>query len=137
MNKYPPHLLMAFIRFAEFGNITKASTSLGISQPALTRQLQQLDELADKKLFQKSGRQKKLSAVGQELFTQLKASWKDYDTFVDAVLSEFGKKPQRPFRVHGPTEILAHLSTRMKMNFPIIFTPVRSHEVFEKISNDD
>lgn len=137
MNKYPPHLLLSFIRFAELRNMTKASDSLGISQPALTRQLQQLDSLVGKKLFQKRGRQKILTPVGKELITQLKFYWKDYDALVDSVLLEFGQRPQRPLRIYGPSEILERLAIKLENNFPIIFVPTRSQDVASRLSDDD
>lgn len=123
--------------FASSGNVSNTAAALGISQPALSRQLQQLEELIGEKLFEKQGRQKILSPVGQELFSRLRPTWQDYDVFVDGVISKFKDSPQQPIRMYGPTEILEHIAGAVEFPYPLIFSPLRSHAVSERVHKED
>jgi len=113
--------------------VTKASKELKISQPALSRQLVQLENLVGVKLFQKNGRNKTLSPVGRELFIQLSQTWRDYDQVIESSLSYFLQQPRSPLEVFGPTEVLSKICTRVHSKYAMIYTPTRSSEVAEQV----
>jgi DNA-binding transcriptional LysR family regulator len=73
MNTIPIHLLNAFVVFNESANITEAATHLGITQPALSKQLKSLEEKCEHKLFTLMGRRKVLTPYGRDLHGQLKS----------------------------------------------------------------
>ncbi len=66
-----------FLRVAEAGTVAKAIKGSSGQQPQLSKELKQLSEWAGAELFQRSGRNKVLTAEGQELqrllIEQLKA----------------------------------------------------------------
>lgn len=123
--------------FATLGNVVNAAQTLGISQPALSRQLQQLEDLVGEKLFQKQGRQKVLSPIGQELFSRITPTWLNYDPLVDSVISQFKDSPQNPLRIYGPAEILNKVALHIEFPHSLIFTPTRSQAVVTKVAGEE
>ena len=59
--------LEAFVRVAAVGNFTRAAQSLHISQPALTVQIRQLEEIMGVRLVDRNTRTVRLTKIGQEL----------------------------------------------------------------------
>jgi DNA-binding transcriptional LysR family regulator len=57
--------LMAFVAAAKHGNITEASKELHITQPAISRQLRQLEEKSGLKLYKRVGNGIELTTDGQ------------------------------------------------------------------------
>jgi len=55
-----------FLAVIEAGTITRAAAELGMSQPSLSQQIRQLEEILGSKLFDR-GRQTQLTAVGEML----------------------------------------------------------------------
>jgi DNA-binding transcriptional LysR family regulator len=60
--------IQAFVKIAEIGCFTKASQFLHISQPALTRRIQKLEESLGTTLFERSTRSVKLTTVGRDFY---------------------------------------------------------------------
>jgi len=61
------HRLRYFLRIAEEGSITRAASVLGIAQPALSRQLQLLEEDLGIALFRRTRRGVELTEAGERL----------------------------------------------------------------------
>jgi DNA-binding transcriptional LysR family regulator len=59
-------LLRYFVAVAEAGTVTKAATALHVTQPVLSRQLQQLQQSLGLALFQRTGRRLRLTPAGEE-----------------------------------------------------------------------
>ena len=59
--------LRSFVAVADSGSVSTSSTQLGISQPALSRQLSSLAETLGVELFEPVGRRLALTATGEEL----------------------------------------------------------------------
>lgn len=57
-------LLKAFVTVADCGSVTRAAEMLHISQPALTRQIQELEEMFSSRLFERSRRGLTLTESG-------------------------------------------------------------------------
>lgn len=62
------HHLLYFWTAAKEGSITAAAKVLNLSQPALSTQIHQLEESLGERLFEKSGRGLRLTAVGRLAF---------------------------------------------------------------------
>jgi DNA-binding transcriptional LysR family regulator len=63
----PTDQLLGFITVARHSSFTKAAAELGLSQPALSRQIQGLERQLGVRLFDRVGRSVRLTALGEEL----------------------------------------------------------------------
>jgi len=61
----------AFVTVARVGSFTKAAKRLNLSQPALTVQIQQLEEALKVRLFDRTTRMVKMTSIGRELMPLL------------------------------------------------------------------
>ncbi len=61
--------LRTFLAVAKRGNLTKAALDLHLSQPAVTRQLQRLEQWCGLPLFERQGKTSHLSEAGQALLS--------------------------------------------------------------------
>ncbi|MBS1970740.1 MAG: LysR family transcriptional regulator [Bdellovibrionales bacterium] len=73
MTNIPLQHLQAFVVFGESVNIVTAAKTLGITQPALSKQLKALDKKMPQPLFTFSGRKKVLTPFAQDLLRELSA----------------------------------------------------------------
>lgn len=72
----------AFLTVARFCNFTHAAQVLHISQPALTVQVQQLEESLQLRLFDRGTRRVTLTAAGQELMPMLRSFMQEYESIM-------------------------------------------------------
>lgn len=68
MKNLPMDLLRAFVSVAQLGSFTKAGEILGRSQPAVSLQIQRLEELVDESLLARNGKSLELTDEGQQLY---------------------------------------------------------------------
>src|SRR5215510_2073952 len=59
--------LRYFVAVAEAGNVSKAAAALHLSQPALSRQIHDLEAELNVALFERSGRRLRLTGAGEDL----------------------------------------------------------------------
>lgn len=78
-------ILKSFIVIAREGNMTRAAERLHISQPALSKQMKELEEELDKKLFRRSRASMNLTDEGMLLLQRAE----DIVSMVDKTVSEF------------------------------------------------
>ena len=78
-------LLRNFLEIARLGSMTKAASSLHISQPTLSVQMKSLEEVLGRKLFRKEGRNLVMTEEGELL--ERRAA--DIIGLTDKTLSEF------------------------------------------------
>lgn len=64
------HLLRAFVTIAELGAISPSAEVLAVSQPALTRQLQKLEEILGGKLFTRGRHGTELTTFGAQMLVE-------------------------------------------------------------------
>jgi LysR family transcriptional regulator, nitrogen assimilation regulatory protein len=71
--------LRYFTAVAERGSFTKAAASLGVAQPALSRQVQQLEQEIGLQLFVRLGRQLRLTDAGEAMLKHAKTVERDFE----------------------------------------------------------
>lgn len=106
--------LEAFIAVAELGSFRRAATSLGVSQPALTRRLQRLEAVAGTELLDRRTQPIRLTAAGttllpeaQEAIARLRAALRRAADPDRGQRIEIGCLPTLAVRHLGPL-LLAH-----------------------------
>ena len=80
-------LLRSFLAVAELGSLTRAAERLHITQPALSRQIQQLESELGAEVFRRTGRGVELTAAGQELEVRARPLVLSLERLADDVLS--------------------------------------------------
>ncbi|MBA5638591.1 LysR family transcriptional regulator [Duganella sp. LX20W] len=80
---YDLHDLQAFVAVAEHGSFRQAATALFLSQPALSRRIEKLEEGLGVKLFERTTRRVQLTNVGQAFLVNVRTA---LDGLEDAVL---------------------------------------------------
>jgi len=76
----PPHALAALVAVADTGSVSAAARARGLTQPTLSRQIQELERVVGAKLIERSSTGARLTPAGEtlaqgarELFVQLNA----------------------------------------------------------------
>ena len=77
-----------FVQIAEFGNMTRASKSLHIAQPALSQQMANLESELGTRLFDRSVQGVKMTPAGERLYRHAKSLLKQLDGLHGAVSQE-------------------------------------------------
>ncbi|MGE8501245.1 DNA-binding transcriptional LysR family regulator [Ectopseudomonas oleovorans] len=77
--------LAAFVRVAESHSFLEAAQSLHLSQPALSRRLQKLEETLGAKLLERTTRRSWLTDVGKDYLPRARRMLEDYESSVQGV----------------------------------------------------
>lgn len=79
-----PRQIRAFLTVARTGGFTRAATELNLSQPALTVQIRQLEEMLGVRLFDRDKRQVHLTQAGKSLLAPLERVLIDLEEVMNA-----------------------------------------------------
>ncbi|ADZ90183.1 MULTISPECIES: LysR family transcriptional regulator [Marinomonas] len=71
--------LTIFIKVAETGNFREAAEATFLSQPALSRRIQRLEEVLGTQLFERTTRKTKLTAVGREFLPKARRMLEEFE----------------------------------------------------------
>lgn len=91
-------LARAFVAVASSGSFTRAAESLNITQPALTVQIRQLEQLLGVQLFSRNTRYVALTASGRILAGQFRKLLNDWDALVNQA-QKMGVTPNETLRI--------------------------------------
>lgn len=100
-------LYKVFYYVAKTKNITKASETLLISQPAITQTIKKLESELNITLFYRTSRGMELTSAGEELFQNIKNSIECLNN-CKRLLDEFDSKEIKTIRIGGGTTLLKH-----------------------------
>lgn len=116
MPKIPVYLIEAFITFCQTPHIQTAASKLGISQPALSKQLAALEKMLPQPIFTFRGRKKVLTAFGEELQVQLQARLTGLQEVIEQAALNHADPSKSFVRIASRREILDRFAD--KLNFP-------------------
>nr|WP_064494170.1 LysR family transcriptional regulator [Pseudomonas chengduensis] len=71
--------IRAFVKIAEFGNFHEAANAIHLSQPALTRRMQKLEESLGIQLLDRTTRRVSLTAVGRDFLPKAQRLLDDFE----------------------------------------------------------
>ena len=74
--------LKAFIAVAELGSFNRAAKALNLSQPALSRRIQKLEESLGATLLERSTRHVALTMVGRDFVPKVRRFLEDFENSV-------------------------------------------------------
>lgn len=94
--------LRAFLRTVERGSITGAARDLGVSQPAVTKQLKNLEAHVGARLLERSTKIVRPTPLGQSLYESSRSALATIDSAVEGVKRDMGAV-QGLLRVHAPS----------------------------------
>jgi DNA-binding transcriptional LysR family regulator len=97
--------LQYFYTVAKEGGYTNASKVLRIQQPAISRMVKQLEESMEIELFERVGRQVKLTAQGKEVFERSKKIFEQVDD-LKITIGQISGTPKGPL-TFGASEAIA------------------------------
>jgi LysR family nitrogen assimilation transcriptional regulator len=115
--------LSYFVRIAELGSITRAAAHLRVAQPALTRQVQRLEEELGAALFTRVNRGVRLTEAGQRLLDSATRILRDVERTSDEIRAHDAFPSGKIILGVTPTlcpVLVPELFHRMRQQFPKI-----------------
>ncbi len=108
--------------FADSANIVEAAQVLGISQPALSAHLKQLEELLPQRIFAQIGRKKTLTRYGADLVSALKQRFEGIEELIETVNNRHVSETDAHLRIGARKEIIRRVSLGVHFNGHLHFT---------------
>lgn len=93
--------LRAFVRTVERGSMTAAARDLGVSQPAVSKLVRNLEAHARTRLLERSSRALRPTTPGLRLYEASRAALATIDAAIEEARNETGSL-DGPLRLHGP-----------------------------------
>lgn len=88
----PTDLMRSFVTVIDMGTVTRAAAALGRSQPAVTLQMQRLEELLDHRLLAWDGRRTRPTPTGERLLRFAREILRLNDEAVDSLAQSTDRK---------------------------------------------
>lgn len=133
MKNIPIHLLNAFVLFCESKDIVSAAQKLEITQPALSKQLKNLEQYFQYPLFIMSGRKKTLTAFGSFLQKQLRVKISDIQEIVNQSNLIYSDAKNAMIRISARNEVLSRLVGKIKFEGTIQFIEESNSEIMKML----
>lgn len=115
-------LMRTFVRVAETGSLTAAARSLGLTQPSVSRQLKQLEDLLSAKLAHRTTHDLTLTAEGKGFLADCRRLLDDWEAVGERVGG--GGAPSGLLRVIAPVglgqTLLVDLAAAFRARYPAI-----------------
>jgi DNA-binding transcriptional LysR family regulator len=134
MNQLPPlELLKAFVIFAESRNLVEAAKRLGISQPALSLQMQRLEVLMPLPLFGNEGKRKILTHYGRSVCEAAKAELERLSYTLNRVNLRYAKAENLEIRVGARREVFHRVSRQLRFPGRIRFVALTNPQAINEL----
>lgn len=115
--------LEAFVAVARYGSFTKASNAIGLSQPALTMRIRDLEKLLNIKLLDRTTRSVQLTSAGKEFFVESGQLLQRFDSLVSETKALANRERGRVVIASLPSlasTLVAPAMARFKRKYPRI-----------------
>lgn len=131
----PIQWLYAFVIFADANSMQLAATQLGVTQPALSKQLKALELRLPQKIFAQDGKRKVLTAFGQDLHARLKLRLADLPDLVRQTGQLHSDAKAAQVRLSARREVLDRIAPRLMWPGKIVFVESRHTEILSALRN--
>lgn len=127
--------LRAFVRIIERGSMTAAASDLGVSQPAISKLLRNLEAHTGARLIERTPRAMRPTAQGLALYDAAGGALAVIDAAIEAVRSDVGAI-RGSLRLHGPACIGERHLHRIVAEFQDRYPAVAAELILENRSVD-
>lgn len=128
-------LLNSFVVFNESKNIVEAAKQLGITQPALSKQLTEFERGLKIPVFTVQGRKKILTPFGVMLHQQLLKRLGNIHALIDETQVRYQNAEHAKLRIAGRRGVLDRISQRLKFKGSLFFVESTHDEIIESLQN--
>lgn len=108
-------LLQTFVRVAERGSLSQAARELGVTQPAVSKQIAALEARVAARLLQRTTRKVALTDAGRRYYERCRAVLGELDEAAAELRP--GRELRGPLRVHAPTTFGELFLGRLALQF--------------------
>lgn len=126
-------LFQVLIAVAEARNFREAAERLGISQPAVTLKLRQLEETQPLPLFSLEGKRKVLTKFGRTLYELAKTGSQELERSIEDLHRAYSREENLTIRMGGRNEVLEYIAPRLEFTGRIEFHGTSSKEAVELV----
>lgn len=133
MQKIPLHLLESFVAFRESRNIMEAAARLGISQPGLSKQLMQLEQMLPGRIFTISGRKKTLTPFGLALYQRVREKVGSLQREIETAWALHASPQNAALKILGRRGILDRLSPKLRFEGSLYFEESQNAETLKAL----
>jgi DNA-binding transcriptional LysR family regulator len=133
MEQIPIHLLNAFVVFNQSSSITEAARRLQITQPALSKQLKQLESFLPQAVFTTSGRKKVLTSYGEDLHRRLQEKLGNIQEVIQQTGTLHASPQQAVVRIAGRRGVLDRFSSQLSFEGSLYFEEKSNESTLEAI----
>ncbi|MCO5142772.1 MAG: LysR family transcriptional regulator [Oligoflexia bacterium] len=134
MQKIPLPLFEAILAFADEKNIEAAAKKLGLTQPALSKQLKRLELMLPEPIFFLRGRRKEFTPFGRALCLRLQERLGGIQTAVEEEILLASSATAANIRIAARREVL-HRILRISFQGSLSFQESYHEEILQKVSS--
>lgn len=135
MERIPIHLWQAFIVFRESADMTDAARRLGMTQPALSKQLKSLQSRLPQPILRGEGKRRVPTDFGEALYRELRGRFAGLDEDVrDVTLRHAQGAPPRT-RIHARREVLDRLIVGLRTESTLVLHEAGHAEILKAIES--
>jgi len=133
--KIPLHLIESFLHVVQSESLDSAAKKLGLTQSALSRQMKQLEGMLPYKIFEMSGRSKKLTKYGSLLYKLLEPKFNGVDELILGASSSFAEEEKAHVKISGRGELLDRFAMNLKFKGKIEFIQLDNENSISSVEN--
>lgn len=128
-------LLNSFIVFNESKNIVEAANRLGITQPALSKQLREFESGLKVPVFTTQGRKKVLTPFGRMLHQQLLKRLGNVHKVIEDTQVRYQSVDHAKLNIVGRRGILDRISQKLNFKGSLFFIESSNEQIVESLQN--